>query len=128
MIHYTDLQGIKYEEPREYTIDNISFHEPTSKLIKEQRKGKSILFKAKIFLEKNCIISISDTEWNCMPIRDYNKKTHRIRLTEEGFICDCQGFRDKFNTYEEGKSEVIPICSHILAVKQFCFIREKNRG
>ncbi len=128
MIDYQDLSGISYEEPQKYTIDNIAFHEPTSRLIKNEKRGKTMLFKAKIFLEKSCVIQISSTEWNCLPIQDYNKRTYLVRLTSEGFVCGCQGFNEKVDKYESGKSEVVPICSHVLAVKQFCFIQEKNKG
>jgi len=127
LIHYTDLSGISYEEPQRYTFSNIAFHEPTSRIVKNQKKGKTILFKAKIFLEKKCIIQKSDTEWNCLPIQDYNKRTYRIRLTPDGFVCRCQGFNKKLSDLEEGKSDDAPICSHILAVRQFCFIQEKNK-
>lgn len=127
MIHHTDLSGISYEEPRAYTIENIAFHEPVSRRIREQKKGKAILLKAKNFLENNCVTQKSETEWEIKPIKDYNKRTHRIRLTPDGFVCDCQGFRNKFDIFEEGKSDIIPICSHVLAVKQFCFIEEKNK-
>jgi len=127
MINYTDLMGVSYEEPREYTINNIAFHEPTSRRVRDEKKGRTILFKAKHFLENNCIVQRSATEWGCLPIQDYNKKTYSIRLTTDGFTCECQGFNKKLEDFDGGKSEVVPICSHILAVKQYCFIKEKNK-
>ncbi len=119
---------ITYEPPREYTINNVVFWEPTSNQLRLEKKGKALLTKAKNFLENNCIRRTpqSLTSWEFLPIKDYNKTTHKIRLTEQGWVCTCQGFNKSLKEFAEGHTDIKPICSHILAVKQLNFMRENN--
>lgn len=116
-----------YEEPREYTPTNVIYWEDTSKeLRREGRFGTSLLNKSRKFLQNNCIKQISDASWTCDPIKDYNKTSHYIISTTRGLTCDCQGFKKKQKDFDEGNSNIKPICSHIVAVKQYCFLEEKN--
>ncbi len=116
-----------YEPPRRYTPENIIYWEPTSKTLRESgRYGVALLNKARKFLRNNSVDQIDFTTWVVRPIKDYNKTEHYIISTEKRFTCDCQGFRKKEKLFDEGNSNEIPICSHIIAVKQFCFIAEKN--
>ncbi len=117
-----------YEKPKEYTPTNVIYWEATSKELRmEGRFGKALLNKARKFLQNNCINKLNDTRWICMPIKNYNSTEHFIDLKEKGFVCDCQGFNKKEKDYDEGNSSIKPICSHIVAVKQYCFIKEKSQ-
>lgn len=120
-------ETISYEPPSKYTPTNIIYWESTSKELRMQgRFGIALLNKARKFLVNQCIEQIDFTSWACKPIKDYNKKTYKISSKDENFTCECQGFRKKKKEYDEGDSSILPICSHILALKQFCFIEEKN--
>jgi len=117
-----------YEPPKTYTPENIIYWEPTSKELRESgRFGVSLLAKARKFLRNNSVDQIDLTNWIVKPIKNYNKTEHQISSTEKGFTCDCQGFRKKEKLFDEGQSSEVPICSHIIAVKQFCFIQEKSQ-
>ena len=116
-----------FEDPQHYTPKNIIYWESTSNELRlAGRFGVALLNKARKFLLNNCIDQISDTTWICKPIKDYNKTDHYIISTDRGLTCDCQGYNKKRKDFDEGKSSEIPICSHIVSVKQFCFIKEKN--
>lgn len=116
-----------YDNPLNYTPTNVIYWESTSNELRlAGRFGKALLNKARKFLINNCIEEINGTNWICKPIKDCNKTEYYVISTERGFTCDCQGFKKKQKDYDEGKSSEIPICPHIVAVKQFCFIKEKN--
>lgn len=118
-----------YEPPENYTPQNIIYWEPTSnELRRSGRYGMALLDKARKFLKNSCVTQIDISTWLVKPIKDYNKTEHYIVSTEKGLTCDCQGFRKKKKEYDEGQSSIIPICSHVIAVKQFCFIEEKSQG
>jgi hypothetical protein len=118
---------VTYEEPRSYTPTNVIYWEATSKELRMAGKyGIAMLNKARKFLQNNSIRQIDHVSWICKPIKDYNQTEHIIIDTEKGMTCDCQGFKKKKKDYDDGSSSIIPICSHILAVKQFCFIEEKT--
>lgn len=112
-----------YEEPREYTPTNVIYWEATSQKLRQAgRYGISLLNKARKFLQNSSVNQITSTTWVCRPIKDYNKTEHYIILTRKGLTCDCQGFKKKKSDYDHGHSSIKPICSHVLAVKQYCFI------
>lgn len=116
-----------YEDPINYTPQNVIYWESTSNELRRSGKyGMAMLNKARKFLINGCIEQRSETEWRCKPIKDYNKTEYFIFSTEKDLACNCQGYKKKSKDYEEGKISEIPICSHTLAVKQFCFIEEKN--
>lgn len=122
-----DLQQT-YSPPRKYTPTNVIYWENTSNELRRSGKyGISMLNKARKFLQDNSINQIDNTTWVCRPIKDYNKTEHIIIDTKKGMTCDCQGFKKARKDYDEGNSSIIPICSHILTVKQYCFIEEKNK-
>ncbi len=115
-----------YSPPKEYTPTNVIYWEATSQQLRREGKyGMAMLNKARKFLHNNSVNAIDHTSWICKPI-DKNKTDHFIIDTEKGMTCDCQGFKIKKKDFDEGSSSIIPICSHILAIKQFCFIEEKN--
>jgi len=118
-------EGVTYSEPLSYDISNVVYWEPNSKELKSSGKS-ALLTKAKTFLLEGCIVQINLSTWICKPVKDYNKTTYTISSTTEGLVCNCQGFNKKLQEYKQGKSEIKPTCSHIVAVKQFCFIEEKN--
>ena len=123
-------ESVEYEPPREFTPKNVIYYEPTSNEIRTKegvKKVKPILIKAQKFLLQARIEQIDYTTWLCHPIRGYNKTIHTISSNAEELTCDCQGFRKKEKDYLNGSSNINPICSHILAVKQYCFI-ELNNG
>lgn len=127
MIEMPCQEHITYDPPKEYTPKNIIYWEQTSNELRMSgRFGMALLNKARKFLLNHCIEQIDYVCWICKPIKDYNKTEHHIISTERGFTCDCQGFRKKQEDFEDGKSSEIPLCSHIIAVKQFCFIKSKN--
>ena len=120
-----------YEQPSEYTINNVIHWEPFSKALVIAKKAgdkhaNPLLTKAKKFLNEDCIDQLSMSTWICKPIKNYNKTSYFIRSTDEGFSCCCQGFNKKYQEYEAVKLDLKPICSHIIAVKQYCFIKSKN--
>jgi len=120
-----------YGEPQNYTPNNVCYWEETSKALmvaKQQgdRHASPLLTKAKMFILAGCIEQRSETEWICKPKKDYNKASHTIRSTEDGMECSCQGFNVKKKRFEMGETEITPICSHIVAVKQFCFLEAKK--
>lgn len=121
---------ITFEPPREYAPSNIAFWEPISKELKQEgsKQSTTLISKAKKFLENNCVRQLSATKWECLPIFRYNKTTYKIRLTIDGWECNCQGFNKKLREFQEGHSDIQPICSHILAVIQNKFIEEKNEN
>ena len=127
------MEEVSYENPRKYTPSNIVFWEPTSKALKLAHEEKQInanplIIKARRFLSEGCIKQVDDTTFKCGPVKDYNKTTYVIRFTdEENIECNCQGFNKKLHEYREGKSDIKPICSHVLAVKQFCYIEAHNK-
>ena len=111
---------ISYEPPSEYTPTNIIYWEPVSKELRMQgRFGIALLNKARKFLKNNCVEQISPTSWICKPVKGYNKREYKISSAGEDFYCECQGFRKKRKEYDEGNSNILPICSHILTIKQF---------
>tara|TARA_Y100000310_G_scaffold15342_1_gene15406 strand:+ start:5725 stop:6126 length:402 start_codon:yes stop_codon:yes gene_type:complete len=121
-----------FEPPRKVTPNTVMYWEETSKALKGMqdegdKKARPLLVKAKKFLISNCIQQQSLTSWICKSIKDYNKTDHQVRSIEKGFECDCQGYNQKLKDLEEGRSDVKPICSHILAVKQFIFIENYNQ-
>ena len=111
-----------YEPPKEYTPNNICFWEVTSKELKfdKSKGGTAMLSKAKHFLENDCIVKISETEWVCKRIEGYNKTDYKIKKINGELMCECQGYVKK---KENGDN---PICSHYIAVLQFEFINQKN--
>lgn len=113
-----------FEKPMKYTPNNICYWEETSKELKfDKSKGATaMLSKAKHFLENNCIVEISENEWRCKPIPKYNSTTYKIFMKYGVFECSCQGYRKKLS-----EGVLNPICSHILSVKQFKYIKEKNK-
>lgn len=120
-----------FEPPREFNKNNVCFWESTSKTLKvAKEKGEKqagvFLTKAKKFLDMGCIERINGTNWICKPIKNYNNTIYRIKITENGLECDCQGFNKKLKDYNNGISNTKPICSHIIGVKQFCFIESKG--
>lgn len=124
---------ITFEPPKEFNPNNVCFWESTSKELKVARKNGdkqagTFLTKAKAFLSHDCIERINETNWICKPIRvrEYNKTTHKIRYTSESWDCSCQGFNQKKKDFDNGVSNIKPICSHIVAVKQFAFIESKG--
>lgn len=128
------IQQVSYEPPRIMNTTIVQHHEPTSKNLLEMARDKiantkTLLTKARKFLENNCIkrTPYSITTWECYPIKYYNKTIYTIRLTESGWLCTCQGFKKRLKDYSEGHSDIKPICSHILAVKQLNFIKEFNK-
>jgi len=124
-------EGITFEKPIKYTTKNIRYHEPLSKLLIELKtsQARSLLAKAKKFLEANCISRspYSYSDWLCKPLKNYNKTSYHIKSTVDGFVCTCQGFQKKLRDYVDGKSNVKPICSHVLAIKQYCFLESKEK-
>jgi hypothetical protein len=120
-----------YEDPKEYTIKNVTYWEPSSKALmiakgSGDKHASPLLTKAKKFLIEGCIEQVNNTTWLCMPLINYNKTTYFIRSIKGGFTCNCQGFNKKYTEFETGNSDITPICSHILAVKQYCFIGVRN--
>jgi len=112
---YMAKENIKIESPSEYAPWNVMYWEPDSqKLVRQKQDGSkeaaTLLHKAQIFIEKECIDQ-TDAGWICKPLSGYNKTTYKIN---SDFKCNCQGFNK--NNY----------CSHVLAVKQFIFLRSKN--
>jgi hypothetical protein len=89
---------------------------------------KALLTKAKKILENDCIKYIGNEKYNCLPIANYNKTTHVISFNNSaiGHSCTCQGFREKLKSFEDGHSDIRPICAHVLAVIQFRFISDYN--
>ena len=123
--------NVTYERPKEFNPNNVCFWEKTSKELKVARKNGDkqagvFLTKAKMFLENECIQRVNETNWICKPIKKYNHSTYKIRITEQGFECNCHGFNSKLKDYTNGDSNIKPTCSHIIAVKQFCFIESKG--
>ena len=119
--------NVTYEEPRSYTPNNVVYWEETSKKLRFE--GENVMVsKANKFLQAECIERKSETQWICKPIKDYNKTTHTIVSKDEDFVCSCQGFAKKEEAYLNNSSEIKPFCSHIIAVKQFCFLEGKNEN
>lgn len=116
-----------FEPPRQYDPNNVCFWEPTSKELKTQKGMGAYLSKAKAFLSNGCIKQIAPAEWKCEALKGYNKQALIIRMTTDGWDCTCQGFNVKKNKFLNGESDEKPFCSHLLAVKQFCFIEEHNK-
>lgn len=114
---------VTYERPRKFTPNNVCYWEKTSKqlMVHGEKSDKVLLTKAKKFLEQNCIELKSYSKWICKPLKDYNKTTYEIDLKGHDFSCNCQGYNKKLNDGVED-----PICSHILAVKQFIFLQREN--
>lgn len=126
-----ESEQIQFEKPRTFNSKNVCYWETTSKELKIAKKQGDkqagvFLTKAKMFLDRNCIKQIDLTTWICEPIKNYNNSTYKIRMTQKGFECNCHGFNSKLKDYENGNSDIQPICSHIIAVKQFCFIESKG--
>lgn len=48
-------------------------------------------------------------------------------MKDNFWSCSCQGFNKKLKDFENGNSDIRPICSHILAVKQLNFIEAQNK-
>lgn len=125
-----DIRAVEietFEPPVEYNEDNVVYWHKESKELRTasksgDKKAGTLLTKAKEFLFNDCIKQENGTTWLCLPIPDYNKSTYNIRLTSEGWDCNCQGFNKKQSDFKDGNSNIKPICSHILAVKQFMFI------
>ena len=116
-----------YHNPINYDSHNVRFWEELSKELIKEGKGKTLVTKAKGFIDNNCIVKVNSATWNVKPIEGYNKKTYEIRIDYMGFHCSCQGFQKKQLEYDTGKTEVKPLCSHILAVRQSCFLEEMMR-
>lgn len=126
------VEEINFEAPKEFNSKTVVFWEPTSKELKVAGekglfKANPLLTKAKKFLDESCIRKINNTTFLCTPLKDYNKTSYTISSTSEGFFCNCQGFNKKLQEHTEGKSEIKPICSHVLAVKQYCFIESRGK-
>lgn len=115
-----------FEPPREYNSSNIHFWEPISKGLKDKKEGKVLISKAKKFIDQGCVKQISIASWICSALKGYNKSSYYINSIQDGFECDCQGFKQKLKEYEEGHSDQKPICSHVLAVIQFNFMEANN--
>lgn len=115
-----------FEPPREYNASNVQFWEPISKGLKENKQGKVLIGKAKKFLDQGCVEQKSPTSWICSPLKGYNKTNYYINSIQDGFECNCQGFKQKLKEYEEGHTDQKPICSHVLAVIQYNFMEANN--
>lgn len=112
-MNQTDLTT--YEKPKTLEGDKTLFfwHE---KEIGKIEAGRS---KALRFLEEGCIKKITDLDFDCLPIKDYNKTTYHINISDitGEYICTCQ-----FNKQNDG------VCSHIQAVRVFKFMKDWNEG
>lgn len=118
-----------YEKPLRYDPNNVIFYEETSKALviaykTGDKHAKPLLTKAKKFLENN-LIKVTTNGWACYPIKGYNKTVYSITNNGFSYFCSCQGFKKKEQEFKDGVSEIKPICSHIVAVKQFCFMSSK---
>ena len=122
-----------FELPRQYNSKNVIFWETVSNHLRiamnsGDKHARPLLTKAKKFIDSQCVERISETEWICKPLKDYNKTRYKIRETTEGITCNCQGFKKAQKNFEEGHTDIKPICSHIVAVKQFCFLEAHQDG
>jgi len=115
----------KIEPPKVYAPWNVMFWEPESQnLIRLKKDGSkeaaTLLTKSRNFLEASCIKLVEKNKWECLPLPGYNKTTYKIELRDDGYFCNCQGYNTKLKKGEE------PTCSHIIAIKQFMFMRGNN--
>jgi hypothetical protein len=101
------------EPPKELTPQNVIFWSTHYKKLVVEGGDTAIGFKARRFIENNCIEYLKDEYdsskscYICKPIKDYNKTTYHLKWNKElnDFECDCQ-----FN------QRVHRMCSHILAL------------
>ena len=71
-----------------------------------QKLTKPYAYKVKRFIEYKCLEKITDNQWVCKPIPNYNTRTYTISrdFTWQNWKCNCQGFNKK------------NFCSHIAAL------------
>jgi hypothetical protein len=111
------------EPPKEFNYKNVIYWEPESRrLVRLSKLGDkqvaTLLHKAQLFLELECIKKSGPNEYLCLPIKGYNKTTYKIEFKDNEWICNCQGYNSKLKSGEYAN------CSHIIAVKQWRFIKE----
>lgn len=133
MINGSLTESISYEPPQNYNSKNVIFWEETSNALRlaqasGDKHARPLLTKAKKFIDSQCVDQISQTSWKCKPLKAYNKTEYLIRETDQGMVCNCQGFKKAQKNFDEGHSDIKPICSHVVAVKQFCFLEAKKNA
>ncbi len=104
-----------YERPKQLHPNNtvIHWYEKDIELLGTSKN------KVLRFIEEECIKKITNWEFDCLPIKDYNKTTHHVQRSEVTglWTCSCQ-----FNKQNGG------MCSHIKACKVFNFMNDWNGG
>jgi len=83
-----------------YPDVDVQFYE-----VEWEELTRSQRYKAKRFIEENCIEFLGNNTWFCHPIKGYNKTCYTISCEENDWKCNCQ-----FNALKGG------LCSHILSV------------
>jgi len=127
----------KYKEPNKIEpaekLDayNVMHWEPeTKRLMRLKANGTpgvaTILTKATKIIEQNCLEQTGDSpqgheRWQCKPLKGNSLHYTILYRGDNGsYDCDCQGFTTKIKQGDVGN------CSHIVALKQLKFIKEKN--
>lgn len=118
---------IKREPPTKIYPHNVMYWEPHSmELIRIKKDGSkeagSILKKAKILLEEDCIKKVDRNEWKILPVEGYNKTTYKVVFNGRDLTCNCQGYNSKLKRGDKG------ICSHTIGVEQFEYMEGFNGG
>jgi len=84
--------------------------------VKGSMKSKAIKFDKLKLVEY-----YGENTWVVDPIPGYNKHHYTVKKVKRDsvwdFVCNCQGFVMKMKRFNEGDLDVVPVCSHILAVK-----------
>lgn len=128
--------NVKIEPPSEYTKNNVAYWEPESKSLHELKQrlkekypktpiddwddddqssyqwAQDMLQKVEDILYHDCIKK-EGNNWKFSPLPG-NSKSYILTMSEEGILCDCQGFKQRKK------------CTHQLALKQILFMEAKN--
>ena len=134
----TQKQTTTFEEPKEFTVQNVQYWCRHTKELKHSQVSKAVKF-----LEHNCIHYIGNNRFVCLPLNrqtewkveewtlfkipyehDYNSSEYIIERKGNIWSCNCQGYCQK-----EKKGEIINdgiCCSHTLALIYFFKLKGKK--
>ena len=85
----------------------------------EEKLAHSQSTKIRRLLDGKHIDEQSDGTFIILPIADYNSTLYRVSMNGD-VHCNCQGFASRVKKGE------IPVCSHILAVKNHIMRKKAN--
>ena len=104
--------------PEKFEAWNVMFWEPESKRLLQMKKegdknAAKLLKEARKIIEEECIKTIGYSKWRIYPTSGHLEIVYLVTNGHE-WTCNCKNYYKNSN------------CAHIIAVKQFLFMRRNK--